>query len=580
MTEHTIGPEREYRRLTDFIKANKLRDGDRVLLEPSGDYIDDVPEPIVPHHVQIIGLGGLAEPCKFWMKRRPRFSHATQKAIAVFFGLADAATPWSPAMSALIAPHTAEATAALVAQQPTPFDIGPRSYTFTRADGATLVANAGWYSKVNKGIITSKVGQVGLSVEGIEFRNALDGSSANAAGVRHQQGGGFTVKFCRFINCQNGILSGNQHVANPNAPWITLSGSLAGQHYALSGYAVITDSDFFDCGHGGLAHGIYVGKCAEVLVLRNKFRDQHGGHAIKVDLGGGGVAMIGKNRVLDNDLVDLSKPSTNYAIDVESGHVIAWDNDPLIKVRSLDATTQSRMFLMGNRRNWSPTGNTVILVGSRFENRMTKSGAIVTVHDYNGQKDHESANLSIPAVAEYVSRDLGPIHGYIGENVLLGGTNVKPIVTDTDTTQPADVVIGPNQLGLPGDPLQSTPIGFDGPRDQDDFLPALHRIKDRLNPLAHPAVDLIIAAMRHNDQFDGNVIVDAEEEVEDPMRIRELEEQVAALTAERDSLSQALGVANTEIAEKASALSTATAALDAERAKIANFNTALTALAG
>lgn len=105
-------------------------------------------------------------------------------------------------------------------------------------------------------------------IENIVFDGAQvsDNDGANGAGIRFQARG-LTIKNCKFINCQNGILEGNSLV----------SGSIV----------TITDSEFENNGyqlpndpsHSGYEHHLYINASTSVFTMRNCYLHHPRGQA-------------------------------------------------------------------------------------------------------------------------------------------------------------------------------------------------------------------------------------------------------------------------------------------------------------
>lgn len=102
-------------------------------------------------------------------------------------------------------------------------------------------------------------------IENIVFDGAQvsDGNGGNGAGIRYQSKD-LTVKNCKFVNCQNGILEGNGSITNSN---ITLEGN----EFTNNGYAGTNNAYF------GYEHHIYISASADTLWVKNNyFHDPRG----------------------------------------------------------------------------------------------------------------------------------------------------------------------------------------------------------------------------------------------------------------------------------------------------------------
>lgn len=108
----------------------------------------------------------------------------------------------------------------------------------------------------NKGLFVTR-GENTL-LENITLHSALGGTS-NAAAIRHE-GRGLKVKKCEITNCHNGMLVGHE-------PDMTVE---------------VIDTHFHHMWtQGDLAHNIYVGKIAQLVVDGCRFEDGESGHFIK-----------------------------------------------------------------------------------------------------------------------------------------------------------------------------------------------------------------------------------------------------------------------------------------------------------
>lgn len=132
--------------------------------------------------------------------------------------------------------------------------------------------------KLAKGLIVTREAKrtdsfpasVALTVENLTFRDAV-GYSNNGAALR-PQGNALTVRNCRFINNQNGILFTGIVEQDPVSP------------YFYAGELIIEDSYFERNGEsiGALAHGIYFSQGDRLVVRDSEFVDtKQNGHHIK-----------------------------------------------------------------------------------------------------------------------------------------------------------------------------------------------------------------------------------------------------------------------------------------------------------
>ncbi len=95
-------------------------------------------------------------------------------------------------------------------------------------------------------------------IENIVFDGAQvsDNDGGNGAGIRFQANN-LTVKNCKFINCQNGILEGNSNVTTSN---VTIENS----EFENNGYQQPNNSSY-----SGYEHNIYIGASTDTLLVQN-----------------------------------------------------------------------------------------------------------------------------------------------------------------------------------------------------------------------------------------------------------------------------------------------------------------------
>ena len=159
-----------------------------------------------------------------------------------------------------------------------------------RAVGGEVIIDAGGKSFGGKGIWDIAGGII--AVEGITFKNAKV-RDLNGSGIRLTKGF-VTVKNCRFLHNENGILTSNDGVST-----LTLQNCEFGYNGAGDGFS----------------HNIYVGKIAWFSVSGSWFHHAFVGHLIKTRAE---VSLIKYNLIADgND--DLSAAS--YEIDFASGGI-------------------------------------------------------------------------------------------------------------------------------------------------------------------------------------------------------------------------------------------------------------------
>jgi hypothetical protein len=145
------------------------------------------------------------------------------------------------------------------------------------AHGAASEGKAIWVIKGN-----------GVVVEGIDFTNARV-PDRNGAGIRHE-GGSLTVRNCRFIDNEDGILTSNNNVSE----------------------LTIENSEFGGNGAGdGRSHNLYVGQIRRLTVIGSYFHHARVGHLLK--------SRAARNDVMYNRLTDETGGSASYELEFPAG---------------------------------------------------------------------------------------------------------------------------------------------------------------------------------------------------------------------------------------------------------------------
>lgn len=105
-------------------------------------------------------------------------------------------------------------------------------------------------------------------IENIVFDGAQisDANGANGAGIRYQAKN-LTVKNCKFINCQNGILEGNGSVTGSNVV-------LLNSEFENNGYQLQNDPTY-----SGYEHNIYINASTDTLWVENCYFHRPRGQA-------------------------------------------------------------------------------------------------------------------------------------------------------------------------------------------------------------------------------------------------------------------------------------------------------------
>jgi hypothetical protein len=123
----------------------------------------------------------------------------------------------------------------------------------------------------------------------------------NGAGIR-QEGPDLTVERVRFINNQNGILSG-----------------------FTSGTVIIRDSQFERNGacEGACSHGVYIGQVDLLRIERSRFHETKRAHHIK--------SGARRTEVIDCDIEDGPDGTASYEIDIPYGGDLLVRNTTMVK---------------------------------------------------------------------------------------------------------------------------------------------------------------------------------------------------------------------------------------------------------
>ena len=128
----------------------------------------------------------------------------------------------------------------------------------------------------------------GVVVEGIDFAHARV-PDRNGAGIR-QESGSLTVRNCRFIDNENGILTSNNGASELR----------------------IENSEFGGNGAGdGQSHNLYVGQIRQLTVIGSYFHHARVGHLLK--------SRAARNDVMYNRLTDETGGSASYELEFPAG---------------------------------------------------------------------------------------------------------------------------------------------------------------------------------------------------------------------------------------------------------------------
>lgn len=223
---------------------------------------------------------------------------------------APGAEPAAPAADAIAAPRTLRvgpsgdvatvAEAAQLARSGDTVEIAAGEYradvavwrqdrlTIRAVGGRARLVAAGAHAE-GKAIWVFKGGAV--TIEGIEFTGTRV-PDRNGAGIRFERGQ-LTVRNCRFLDNESGILTGN----DPQAE-LTIEGSEFGHNGAGDGYS----------------HNLYVGMIRRLVVTGSWFHHGRKGHLLK--------SRAAESRVLYSRLVDEADGQASYEAEFPNGGVV------------------------------------------------------------------------------------------------------------------------------------------------------------------------------------------------------------------------------------------------------------------
>lgn len=189
--------------------------------------------------------------------------------------------------------------------------------------------------KVSKGLFVTRDAKhqktfsetISLSVENITFENTV-GWGHNGAGVR-VQGSDLTVKNCRFINNQNGIL------------FTSASQELPASETHFAGTLLVEDSYFERNGDNVRqnAHGIYMSQGSTLTVRNSEFvNTKNTGHHIKT---------LAKETIVTGSTFSNRDMEITYNIDTPNGGSVLIENNIFEYYASADGDDNRSMFLYG-----------------------------------------------------------------------------------------------------------------------------------------------------------------------------------------------------------------------------------------
>jgi hypothetical protein len=221
-----------------------------------------------------------------------------------------------------------------------------RRLTLRGVGGRTVLQAAG-RSAEHKAILVVRDGDV--RIENIEFRGARV-ADGNGAGIRFERGR-LWVQGCRFIDNQNGILTGNTADAE----------------------LTVLDSEFAAAPEGSrLPHLLYVGRIARFLIRGSHLRGGRQGHLLK--------SRALHNQVLYNRLDDRPDGQASYELEFPNGG-LAWVVGNLIA----QSSRTSNPTLLAFGAEGSPAGegraHGLYLAHNTFVNAGLAPALFVRVHE-------------------------------------------------------------------------------------------------------------------------------------------------------------------------------------------------------
>lgn len=184
-----------------------------------------------------------------------------------------------------------------------------------------------------------------VTVRGITFMHAAV-PYHNGAGIR-AQGGNLTVEDSRFIDNEEGILSG------------------PGRHTTIR----VLRSAFRGNGTctAACAHGIYAGTIGLLDVEDSRFTDTHQGHGIK--------SRALRTVLLGNDISDGPQGDSSYLVDVPNGGDLLMEHNVLSKGPHTDNPTTA--VAIGEEGERNPT-HSLLIRDNSFTNLLPKQTTFVT----------------------------------------------------------------------------------------------------------------------------------------------------------------------------------------------------------
>ena len=201
------------------------------------------------------------------------------------------------------------------------------------ANGASAEQKAIWVVRGRK-----------ITIENIEFSGARV-ADKNGAGIRFEEGD-LTIRHCRFLNNENGLLSSG----NPDA---TLT---------------IENSEFAHNGAGdGYSHNLYVGAIKKLRVIGSYFHHANVGHLLK--------SRARENHILYNRLTDETGGRASYELEFPNGgtaYVIG-------NIIEQSATTENPALISFGAEGYKTPKNALYLINNTLVDHRPAGGIFLAV---------------------------------------------------------------------------------------------------------------------------------------------------------------------------------------------------------